>query len=117
MHLIEEQESWSAAGFSCVTSGLNGRTNVLDAGHHGGKCNELRIRLLRNQTSECGLSGAGRSPENQGMQLSGFNGVTQGLTGPQHLLLPDELIQRAGPHAVRKRPQWITSAHGHASAR
>jgi hypothetical protein len=38
------------------------------------------------------------------MHLPAFDGLPQRLARREHVLLPDELVQRARAHAIRERP-------------
>jgi len=46
------------------------------------------------------------------MQLSGLDAGRQGLSRPEQLLLTDELVQRARPHAIGERPQCVVHLWG-----
>ena len=41
------------------------------------------------------------------MQLALLEGLSQRLARPQHLLLADELVQRARPYAIGQRPERV----------
>jgi hypothetical protein len=93
MHLVEKQQRRSTGRLARITCGFDGGADILHASHYGRKRNELRVRFLSNESSERGLSGPGRTPQDQRVQLSGFDRMPQGFTGAQEMLLPHELVQ------------------------
>src|SRR5688572_33049695 len=107
MHLIEEQHATAAAFGAHYTRALDGLTDVLDSGHHGGKLHELCVRLARDEAREGGLAGTRRPPEDQRVQLPLFERTAQWFAGPDDLVLADKLVERARAHAVGKRTQRI----------
>ena len=107
MHLVEEQHAAAATFGARDTRAFDRFADVLDARHDGGKLHELRVRLARDEARECGLAGARRTPEDQRVQLPLFERTAQRFAGPDDLVLPHELVERARAHAVGERTQRI----------
>ena len=49
------------------------------------------------------LAGAGRSPEDDRAQAIVLNRLAQRPAGRQHLILADDVVERARPHALGER--------------
>ena len=90
-----------------VARALDRFADVLDAGHDGRKLHEFRVGAARDEPRQRGLAGARRPPEDQRVQLPLLERLAQRLARSQHLLLADEFIESARPHAVGERPQRI----------
>ena len=78
--------------------------DLLDAGHDGGELDEVGLGDARDDLGERGFAGAGRSPEDHRAGVVVVDLRAQRLAGPEQMLLADELIERARPHAIGQRP-------------
>jgi hypothetical protein len=107
VHLVEEQDRASTSLGAHGLRSIDGLTDILHTRHHGGELHEFGVGTPRDEPRERRLPRAGRSPENQRMQLSALERFTQRLAGPEYLLLADELVEGARTHAIRERSQPI----------
>ncbi len=62
----------------------------------------LQIRIPGDEQCQGGLAGAGGAVEDQGSGPSPEDRLPQGAAFPEALLLAEELLEAAGPHAVRQ---------------
>ena len=76
--------------------------DVLDSGAHRGKGIELPVESLRDDMGERGLSDTGRSPQDEGRERAALDHVPEDATGPYKVPLADIIVQRTGPHTLRK---------------
>ena len=67
------------------------------------KATKCACGRLGDQARERGLAGAGRAPEDDRLQQVALDGLAQRLPGRQQILLADELVERARPHALGER--------------
>ena len=74
--------------------------DVLDAREDGAELDEVRPGHVRHDAPEGGLAGTGWSPQDDRVQHVALDRVAQGPARREDVILPDELIQGAGPHAV-----------------
>ena len=69
----------------------------------GAELHEFAIGVLGNEACDGRLAAARRAPEDAAAHIASPNGVAQGTTRSQEMLLPDTFLQRAGTHAGRQR--------------
>jgi hypothetical protein len=71
---------------------LDGRAHIFDARHHGRERDELCTAALRDQARERRFTGAGRSPKNERVRITRFDGTTQWLTDAEQMRLTDDFV-------------------------
>ena len=76
---------------------------VSDAGRDGGDGLEVGLRERGDDAGEGGLAGAGRAPEDHRGELVGVDGAAQDAPLADEVLLADELVEGARPHARGER--------------
>ena len=74
---------------------LHDGTDFLDAAGHGGKVDEVRLRVSGDDTGQRGFSDARRPPENHGGDLIGLYEFAQHLPLAEKVFLSEKFIQRA----------------------
>ena len=79
--------------------------NFLDAAQDGAEGDEFAFREAGNHPRECGFAAAGRSPEQHGAKIVGFDLHAQGFPGAEQFFLADELVESARAHAFGERLQ------------
>src|SRR5207247_317718 len=80
--------------------------DLADTGHslrHGRERLEVAIGVVRDEAGERRLARPGRAPEDAGPDLAAANQLAEGLSGAQQVLLAQELLQCARPHAGGER--------------
>ncbi len=110
VNLVEEEQRRLRARGTRRARGLHRGTDILDPGHHGRELDELRVGAPGDEPRQRRLAGAGRSPEDQGVQLPGLDGAAQRLARTEHVLLADDFLQRSRPHPIGERPRRIGRA-------
>ena len=104
MHFIEEQNRAAVAHVAVLLRLGDSGADVLDARHHGGQSNKVRIGRCRNHPSKRRFARTGWSPEDHRMRATLFDSAYQRFTRFEQVPLPGKLGQRRRPHAVRQRP-------------
>ena len=100
--LVDEEDGPHAEGARLLGAGHD-LLDLLDAARDGAEGDELRLREVCDHVGEGGLADAGRPPEDHRGDLVALDHRAQELPGPDEVLLPDELLERARPHAARER--------------
>ncbi len=77
--------------------------DFLDAAHHGRELDELGVGHAGDDLGQRGLADAGRAPEDERAGVVALDLHAKGFAGAENVLLPDELVERAGAHALGKR--------------
>jgi hypothetical protein len=103
VNLVDEQQRALALAFEGVACFGEHVADVFHAAGDGIELAEPGAGLTREQVGERGLSRAGRTVENHCRQAVGLDEASQQLSFAQEVLLTDELIQRARPHAAGER--------------
>jgi len=60
------------------------------------------LGVYGDQSGKGGLARAGRPPQDHGRQGVLLNGEPQRPAGAEDIVLPDQLVERPGPHPVRQ---------------
>ena len=81
--------------------------DFLDAGKHRAERDEPRLRGVGNDACQRGLAGAGRAPQDDGLQEIALDGLAQRLPGRKELFLADELVEGPGPHPLGQRSRRL----------
>ena len=79
------------------------RLDFLDAGEDRAEGDEIRTGESGDQARQRRLADAGRSPQDQRLQLIALDLHAQRLAGREDVLLADEAFPGVGPHALGKR--------------
>ena len=107
--LVDEHDG-PAAGGSAKALGLRHHVaDFLDPRQDRAERHEARSRGVRDDPRQRRLAGAGRTPEDDGLQEVAFDRFAQRLAGRQQLLLADEFVERPRPHPLG---QWRTRGRG-----
>ena len=77
--------------------------NLADAAGHGGKVDEGRFRMPRDDARQRGLAHARRTPEDHGGQMIAFDQAGKHLAGAQQVTLTHKFVQRAGTKPCGQR--------------
>ena len=83
---------------------LEGFAQIRDAGEHRRQRDEVEAGPGRHDPGQRGLAAAGRPPQNKTGQPPGIDHPPQRRIGPEQMILPDDFVERRGPHPVRQRP-------------
>ena len=87
---------------------------IRHAAGNGVHFDERAVRRFRNGRRKRRLPAAGRAVKNAACQPVGLDGAAQQPPLPYDMLLPDEFVERARPHAVGQRCGGIRRFfHGH----
>ena len=70
--------------------------DLADAAGHGGKVDEGRFRMPRDDARQRGLAHARRTPEDHGGEMIAFDQAGKHLAGAQQVTLAHKFVQRAG---------------------
>ena len=105
VYLVEEQQRRATLARPHCARGFDRGADILHARHDGRQRDELRVGGLRDEPRQRRLAAARRTPEDQGMKLPRGDARRQRLAGPEDVLLPDELLEIARPHAIGERSQ------------
>ncbi len=89
-----------APGRRCA---LEHGANILHACSDGTELHKRCVGMLCYEACECGLAGAGRTPENQRGNAVALDQNTERLPVTEEVVLPDKLVQRAGTNALCQR--------------
>src|SRR5687768_3524963 len=96
MNLVNE-EYCLAAELEALLGGSNYLTNTPHAFGHGGKRHELALCVVRYESSDRGLSRAGRPPEDHRRNRAALDGLTKRLSRIEEVMLTDQLVERLRP--------------------
>jgi hypothetical protein len=86
-----------------------GLADLLDACRDGGQWDEASLLSARQQTRQGGLTAPGRAPQDERRNLPSVTERAQRRTGPQQTLLPQDLSELGGTHAIRERRSGRTA--------
>ncbi len=107
MDLIHKQD-----GLLTHASGIFGFVHHFldfsDSGSHSREVHEIALRRRSDDSCQCGLAGAGRSPQNHGLHLIAVNHPAQNLSRSDQMFLADIFLNGFRPHAVCKRAGDMT---------
>ena len=117
MDFVDEQDRAAAELAQPLGIGHHG-FDFLDPGQHGAEGKKLALRHARDDARQRGLADARRSPENERRQLIALDLRAQRLARAEDVLLPGEVVERFGTHAVGqrtlvlsdRRADWIEEA-------
>ena len=112
MHLVDEQHGAPAGVGELALGGGDDRPHLLDAGVERRQLDELPLGGQRDDVRERGLAGAGRAVEHQRHRLVGLDQPAQRRPRAEQVLLADDLVQRARPHADGERRARVDAAPG-----
>ena len=101
--LVEEEDRPLPVPAQAVAGVLDHAADVVDARRDGGQLLEGRAGGLRDDPGERGLADARRAVEDQRAQPVVLDRPAQGRAGAEHVLLADELVERARPKPLRER--------------
>jgi hypothetical protein len=101
--LVEEQNRSLASFAEAVTGTLDGAAHVLHAGVHCGELLEGACSAPRNGQRECGLAGAGWTPQQHRRESVGLHQRTQWPSRPDEMVLSDNVVDRTRPKACGER--------------
>ncbi len=107
VHLIDEQHRLDAALREGSPRTGDDLAHFLDARRDGRDLDEAPVRVPADQRRDRGLAGAGRTPQEQRERLVGVDDLPQRRPGGQQVLLADELVERARPHAHGERRRRV----------
>ena len=106
MDLVDEDD-----GAGAVLAGAFGvghhLLDLLDPGQDGGELDEFGLGDFGDDLGQSGFADAGRPPEDDRTDVVALDLHAQRLARRKDVLLPDELIEGARPHAVGKRAPSI----------
>ena len=77
--------------------------HFLDAGEHGAEGDELGLGQVGDQARQRRLAGARRSPQDDRLQQVAIDHLAQRPAGRDHIVLADDLVERARTHALGQR--------------
>ena len=109
--LVHKEDRPPAEGEQAGLGGLDLPAEVLDRAGDGADLHELGVRGVRDDARERGLAGAGRAVEDDRRERVVLDGAPEPAAGAHGLRLPDEAVERVGPHAGRER-RVLVSARG-----
>ena len=109
--LVDEYDR-AAAGAPQPLGVRQNHLHVLDAAQDAAEGYELALRGRGDDARQGGLAGSGRSPQDDRSERVRLDLAPKGLARAQESLLSDELVERAGPHALGQRslpPRFVPS--------
>ena len=101
--LVDEQDRAAGGREQAALGGLDLPAQVLDRPRDGGDLDELGVRAVGDDARERGLARARGPVEDDRGERVVLDGAAQPAAGPHRLGLPDEAVERGGPHAGRER--------------
>jgi hypothetical protein len=101
--LVDEHDRAPAGAAPPVLGRGHHLFDLLDAGEHGAERHEARLRELGDHPGQRRLAGAGRTPEDDRLQHVALDGEAQRRAGRQDVFLADDVVERAGTHALGER--------------
>src|SRR5699024_256447 len=112
--LVDEQHGLAADGPQPGAGLVDHLADVLDTGEHGGDLDELAVTGLGDDVGECGLPGAGRTPQDHrgrcGAGVVGRDQATQRASGLERVVLAHHFVEGARAHPHRKRRTVVAVA-------
>ena len=81
--------------------------DFLDAAHDSGELDEVGVGHAGDDLGQRGLADAGWPPEDKRAGVVALDLDAQGLAGAKDVLLSDELVERAGAHALGERASAV----------
>ena len=105
--LVDEQHGLSPGAAQLRLRARDHLTHVLDAGVESRELLEASVRRARHDQREGGLAGAGRPEQDQRHRRIALDQTAKWRSGREQMVLPDDLVQRAWPHAGRQRRSRI----------
>ena len=102
MNLIDEHDCTASQPAGSFRSGHD-LLDLLDAGHDGTERDECGLCDPCDDVGQRGLSHPRRSPQDHGRNLVALDRRPQRFAGIEQMALPEDLVQRLRPHAIRKR--------------
>ncbi len=102
MNLVDEEHGAFAERAPVLRFG-NDFAQIGNTGADGRDRSKMRIGHARDDFGQRGFTGAGRSPEDQRRNVVRFDCAAQRMAFSNDVLLTDELVERARPHARGKR--------------
>ena len=112
MHLVDEQDGAPAGVGQLALGGRDDRADLLDPGVERGELDELPLGGQRDDVRERRLAGAGRAVEDQRHRLVGLDQPAQRRPRTEQVLLADDLVERARPHAHGQRRARVDRGAG-----
>ena len=103
VHLVHEQDSAAASLLGMPVGFLDRIAQVLDSGQHGVDGDEVRAGGVGDDPRQGGLSGSGRSVEDDRGELVRLDRAAQQPARSDDVLLAGHLVQRARAHARGQR--------------
>ena len=100
MDLVDEQHGAAAVVLPAVLGLLQDLAQLLHPREHGAQRLEMRGGEAADDVGERRLAGARRPPQDDRGYPVGEDGAPERRVGAQRLFLADDLVQRAGPHAI-----------------
>ncbi len=101
--LVDEEDGALAVQVAALLGLVDRLPDVGDPGEHGVDGDEMGTRRVGDDVGEGGLAGSRRAVEDEGGELVGLDGAAQQPSGPEDVLLADEVVERRGPQARRQR--------------
>ena len=98
--LVHEEDGPGAAAPALGVGRGDDLADLLHPGQHRGERHEVGAGHRGHQRGEGGLPGARRPPQDHRVQLAALDGGAQDPPRTQQVLLPDDLVQGARPHAI-----------------
>ena len=103
MHLVKKEDGAAATIGEPAPCSLDHFAHVLDARGHRRQRDELARAVVRDHRRERGLSRARRTPQDDRAQPVGLDKGAKGRGRTEQVVLPDNVIDRLGPHARGER--------------
>ena len=103
MDLVDEQHGAAAVVLPAVLGLLQDLAQLLDAGEHGAQRLEVRGGEAAHDVGERRLARARRPPQDDRGYPVGEDRAPERRVGAERFFLADDLVQRAGPHAIGQR--------------
>ena len=100
--LIDEQDGAAAEPFARLLRLGHHRADFLDPRKHRAERDEVRLRRLGDDARERRLARAWRPPEDDRLQRVPRDRFAERTARAQQPVLPDDLVERAWPHALRQ---------------
>ena len=111
MDLVHEHDR-ALAEAAVVLRLLHDLLDLLDAAGDGGKVDERRPGLVRDDARERGLAHAGRPPEDHGGDLVVLDQAAQHLARPEQMGLADKFRKRLWAQPRRERAGAVPAEQG-----
>ena len=108
VNLIHEQHRLATEALLLLCL-INRGPDFLHSAEDGGNTQELSVNVIGKDHCQRGFTHAGRSPQDHGMNMAGFNGTAQRLIFPEQMPLARVSLQRSGTHPGRQRLPLIVA--------